>query len=245
MTPEHVSTPLAGRVAIVTGASRGIGASIAATLADAGAAVGLVARPSELLQSRAFAIVSSAGRAVAVEADLLDPERSADVVQEVERTLGPVDILVNNAAIQRFSPITETTTADFAESITVNLIAPFAMSRAVLPGMIARRRGWIVNIASDLAYRSITTGAAYCASKRGLVALSECIQLEHMGNGIRVSVLMPGAVATEWDGLPPDHPSKDGHMRPQEVADAVLWCCTRPIGSRVDVIEFHPMSQES
>jgi NAD(P)-dependent dehydrogenase (short-subunit alcohol dehydrogenase family) len=191
------------------------------------------------------AVTGAGDVAVAVPADLSDPASLSGVVDDVSGRLGPVDILVNNAAIQRFLPAVELSVGEFAEQVSVNLVAPFALARAVLPGMIERGSGWIVNIASDLAYRSVPGGSAYCASKRGLVALSECLQLEHRADGIRVTVVMPGAVASGWDGVPPDHASKAGQLRPDDVADTVLWCCTRPAHSRVDRVVIHPMVQDS
>jgi short-subunit dehydrogenase len=241
----EAATPLAGRVAVVTGASRGIGAAVAGRLAGAGAAVAAVARASAELQGVASAIQATGGVAIAVAVDLSELAAADRVMAEVSGRLGPVDILVNNAAIQRFLPALELSVEDFSEQVSVNLVAPFALARAMLPGMVERGGGWIVNIASDLAYRSIATGSAYCASKRGLVALSECLQLEHRAHGIRVTVIMPGAVASGWDGVPSDDASKAGQLRPDDVADAVLWSCTRPADSRVDQVVIHPMTQDS
>ena len=85
----------------------------------------------------------------------------------------------------------------------------------------------------------------YLATKRALLALSEVLQLEHRADGIRVSVILPGITATAWDGLTPEHPSKAGHLHPSEIAEAVLWCCTRTGGARVDTVVIHPSIQNS
>jgi len=236
---------LSGRVALVTGAGRGIGASISHTLASAGASVALVARTTEELEAVVSEIVSLGGRAHAISADLAVPGSAAEVVAQTIEALGRVDILVNNAALQLFGPVLEFQEDAFRATLEVNLTAPFALAKAVLRDMISRREGWIVNIASDLAYRVRTGGAAYCSTKRALLALSEVLQLEHRADGIRVSVVQPGITATSWDGLDPGHPSKAGHLDPSEIAEAVLWCCTRTRGARVDTIVIHPSGQDS
>ena len=236
---------LSGRVALVTGAGRGIGACISHTLAGAGASVALVARTTEELEAVASEIISSGGRAHAISADLAVAGSASEVVAQTIEVLGRVDILVNNAALQLFGPVLEFQEDDFRATVDVNLTAPFALAKAVLPDMISRREGWIVNIASDLASRVRTGGAAYCSTKRALLALSEVLQLEHRADGIRVSVVLPGITGTTWDGLDPGHPSKAGHLHPSEIAEAVLWCCTRTSGTRVDTIVIHPSVQDS
>jgi 3-oxoacyl-[acyl-carrier protein] reductase len=236
---------LSGRVALVTGAGRGIGASISHTLAGAGAGVALVARTTEELEAVASEIISSGGRAYAINADLAMAGSASKVVAQTIDVLGRVDILVNNAALQLFGPVLEFQEDAFRATVDVNLTAPFALAKAVLPNMISRREGWIVTIASDLAYRVRMGGAAYCSTKRALLALSEVLQLEHRADGIRVSVILPGITATTWDGLAREHPSKAGHLQPSEIAEAVLWCCTRTAGARIDTVVIHPLSQDS
>ena len=236
---------LSGRVALVTGAGRGIGASISRTLASAGASVALVARTTEELEAVASEIISLGGRAYAISADLAVAGSASEVVAQTIEELGRVDILVNNAALQLFGPMLEFSEEAFRATVDLNLTAPFALAKAVLPDMISRHEGWIVTIASDLASRVRTGGAAYCSTKRALLALSEVLQLEHRADGIRVSVVLPGITATSWDGLDPGHPSKTGHLHPSEIAEAILWCCTRTSGTRVDTIVIHPSVQDS
>jgi 3-oxoacyl-[acyl-carrier protein] reductase len=234
---------LVGRGALVTGAGRGIGAAVARRLAAAGARVALVARNREELDQVADEIARTGGSARPVAGDLA--AEAPALASRALDALGRIDILVNNAAIQAFAPVLQLDPDTFRESAAVNLTAPFLLAQAVLPGMIGRREGWIVNIASDLAYRIRPGGAAYCTTKRALVALSEVLQLEHRSDGIRVSVILPGITATTWDGRPSTHPSKDAHLPPAEIADAVLWCCTRSHGARVDSIVLHPSVQDS
>jgi NAD(P)-dependent dehydrogenase (short-subunit alcohol dehydrogenase family) len=231
------------RNALVTGAGRGIGAAIAKVLATAGAHVGLVARSISEIEAVVDEIRRAGGSAEAIHGDLAtEPERIAAAALE---RFGNIDILVNNAADQTFAPVSELNPHAFRESVAVNLIAPFILARALLPEMLVRCDGWIINIASDLAYRVRSGGAADCSTKRALVALSEVIQLEHRARGIRVSVILPGITATSWDGSPPDHPDKAQDLDPEDIAEAVLWCCTRRRGARIDSIVVHPAAQDS
>jgi NAD(P)-dependent dehydrogenase (short-subunit alcohol dehydrogenase family) len=237
---------LSGWVALVTGAGRGIGACVSQTLAGAGAGVALVARTTEELEVVASEIITSGGQAYAISADLALAGSASEVVARTIKVLGRVDILVNNAALQLFGPVLEFQEDAFRATVDVNLTAPFALAKAVLPDMISRGEGWIVTIASDLAYRvRVGGGAAYCSTKRALLALSEVLQLEHRADGIRVSVILPGISATTWDGLPSGHLTKAEHLRPSEIGEAVLWCCTRTSGARVDTIVIHPSVQDS
>jgi NAD(P)-dependent dehydrogenase (short-subunit alcohol dehydrogenase family) len=235
--------PLSERVVVVTGGSRGIGEATAFAFARLGADVAIVARHYASLDPVVTGLRGLGVQAIAVEVDLRDGDAGEHVVEEVARELGPVDVLVNNAAIQDFDPIASMTTARFADTIAVNLTAPFGLIRAALPGMVERRRGWIVNVASDLGYRVIPGGAAYCASKRGLIALSESVLAEHRDHGVRVTVVMPGATATRWDGIDPSDASKDWQMSAEDVAEAIVWCCLRPDGVRVDSLVLHPSAQ--
>ena len=238
-----MTQPPHNRNALITGAGRGIGAAIAKALATAGANVVLVARNRSELDAVVDEIRRTGGSAEAIRGDLAtEPERIAATALE---RFGNIDILVNNAADQTFAPVSELSPDAFRESVAVNLVAPFVLARALLPEMLARRDGWIINIASDLAYRVRSGGAAYCSTKRALVALSEVLQLEHRASGVRVSVILPGITATSWDGKPLDHPDKAQHLDPEDIAEAVLWCCTRRRGARIDSIIIHPAVQDS
>jgi NAD(P)-dependent dehydrogenase (short-subunit alcohol dehydrogenase family) len=167
------------------------------------------------------------------------------LVEQIVSDLGPPDILVNNAAIQPFLPIVDTSVELFRETLETNLLAPFAFLRAVIPRMRARRQGWIINIVSALAHRMRVDAAAYSASKRGLLALSEIAQLEHRIDGIHVSMISPGAVASGYDDVPASDPSKAGWLASEDIAAAVLWCLTRPVHARVDSLIIHPMIQDA
>ena len=189
---------LAGKVAIVTGASRGIGAAAAHALGKAGASVVLAARSVGLAAANAEQINGVGGKALAVACDVSDYAACQRLVRETAERLGPLDVLVNNAGI--IEPIATAAAADLAEwarSIQINLIGAYYAIRAVLPGMIERGGGDIINVSSGAALRPNEGWSAYCAGKAGLAMLTRSIDLEHRAAGIRVFGFQPGTTDTD------------------------------------------------
>jgi len=229
---------LAGQVALVTGASRGIGLAIARRLGQMGARVGVSARNAGALEQAAGALCREGIEALAVPADVT---RSGDVTALLERTraaFGPLDVLVNNAGVGVFRPVHEATEADWDTVVNTNLKGMFLMSRAVAPEMIRRRTGHIINISSLAGKYTFAGGAVYCASKWGVIGLTQCMAEDLRGYGIRVSVICPGTVATEFRPRAGQDPAK--MLRPEDVAHAVVALVTQAPQSFISEVLLRP-----
>jgi NAD(P)-dependent dehydrogenase (short-subunit alcohol dehydrogenase family) len=188
---------LAGRVALVTGASRGIGRAIAVALAAAGAAVACAARSRDQVDAAAAEITAAGGRARAIRLDVTRSEQIAAGVEEIERALGPVDVLVNNAGITMDKKTTEVTDEEWDAVLATNLTAMFRCARAVAPGMMRLGRGKIINIGSMYGIIGVPRYAAYCASKAAVDGLTRSLAAEWARHGIQVNCLAPGYMNTD------------------------------------------------
>jgi NADP-dependent 3-hydroxy acid dehydrogenase YdfG len=226
---------LAGRTAIVTGASRGIGRAIAATLASAGVRLTLLARDDTLL-----AAVAAELDARAIRCDIGD-------ATDVERALSGLDeapdIIVNNAGLFQPLPVEETTPDAFVRALETNLVGPFRIVRALLPAMRERGRGDIVSIGSIADHMAFPGNAAYGASKHGLRALHDVLRAELRGTGVRVTLVSPGPVDTSlWDDIDPD--AREGFtprtkmLAPNAVAAAVLYALSQPPEIDVELVRL-------
>lgn len=232
------TTPLAGRTALVTGASRGIGAAAARVLAGAGARVALVARNQIALQSLANEI---GGNALALPCDLTDPEATQRTVADAVIALGDApDVLVSNAGIFELAPLAEMALDVFERTVETNLVAPFVLLRAVLPRMRERGSGHIVTIGSIADRMVFPENGAYSAAKYGARAMHEVLRMETRGSGVRATLVSPGPVDTPlWDdilsqGASRQLPTRDIMLDPAAVADAVLYVVTRDAAVNVD-----------
>jgi NAD(P)-dependent dehydrogenase (short-subunit alcohol dehydrogenase family) len=189
---------LAGQVAIVTGAGRGIGRAIARRLAAAGAAVALMARSQDQLAETASLIEREGGRAFAHAADVTDRFAAELFVAETEQLLGRVDLLVNNAGSGGpVGPLWENDADEWRRCLGVNVEGPFLYARAVLPGMVARRSGRIINLVSGIALRAYPYLSAYNVAKTAVIRLTETLAAETKQHGICVFAMTPGLVQTE------------------------------------------------
>ena len=228
-------------LAVITGASRGIGAALARRCTDEGWAVALLARTTAPLQAVATAL---GAHARAFPCDLTDAAEVASAAAAITAAYGNApDALVNNAGLFQIAPVDEMSPADFSAVLNVNLVAPFLLTRALLPAMRARGSGSVVTLGS-IADRAVFPGnGAYAASKYGLRALHEAMRQELRGSGVRATLVSPGPVDTSlWDPIDPDNRAgftPRASMLPADaVADAVWYALSRPASVNIDELRL-------
>ncbi len=225
---------LAGKIVIVTGASRGIGAAAATALAKAGATIVLTARDGELVREVTCSITASGGSASAHACDVSDYAAVEALVTETKSRFGTVDVLINNAGvIEPIASIAESDPATWARNIQINLTGAYHAIRAVLPGMIAGGSGTIVNLSSGAAIRPQEGWSAYCSAKAGLHMLTRAAALETASQGIRVFGFQPGTTDTDMQvlirasGINPISQIPRGNLTPvAHPAAAIVYLCT-------------------
>ena len=231
-----MSPPLGGTLALVTGASRGIGLAVADELRAAGAHVVRLSRSL---------IDGSGERETTLRCDV---SRVEDVDRALGRVLGELglpDIVVNNAGVFFVKPLADTTVAEFTQSVATNLTGPFLVARALVPAMARRGSGHLVTIGSSSDHVAYPGNSAYAASKHGVRGLHEVIAVEVAGSGVRTTLVSPGAVNTEmWDPIDPDSQSgfrrRADMMLAEDVAEAVLFAVTREARVTVSEIRLAP-----
>ncbi|MBL8112908.1 MAG: SDR family NAD(P)-dependent oxidoreductase [Acidobacteria bacterium] len=213
---------LQNAVVLVTGAGRGIGRATAHAFAQGGARVALMGKTKKNLEKVQKELKATGVATAVVPGDVADEGTVSRCVAAAEQQLGPIDVLVNNAGIFQMSPIDKVDALAFDRIIATNLRGPFLLSRAVLPGMKARRKGHIVNISSTAGKRGFAGGGAYCASKFGLAGLSESVMYEARPFDVRVTCLFPSTVATDMiksSGLKYDETKA---LQPEDIAQAIV-----------------------
>jgi len=229
-----------GQVAIVTGAGRGIGHAIATAMAREGATVVLAARTRQQLAATAAAIRESGGTALAIPTDVTQDAAVEAMVEQAIAELGRVDALVTAAGAASFRPVVSSKPADWDAILAVNLRAVMVCCHAVLPVMIRQRRGTIINVASVAAQRAIPGAAVYTATKAGVVGFSRVLAEELRAEGVRVGVLVPGAVDTPlWDTIP-NSPDRSRMLRPEDVARAAVLMASLPPGAALEELTLLP-----
>ena len=229
---------LDGQVALITGSSRGIGLAIARRLGQMGARVSLCARKKADLERAASELRAAGIKVLASPADLTRADEVSRLVDGTQRTLGSIDILVNNAGIGIFGPFHLQTDETWNRVLDTNLKSVFLASRAVIPEMIRRKSGQIINISSLAGKSTFASGAIYCASKWGLLGLTGCMAEELRAHGIRVSAICPGSVATDFSPHVGKDPSK--MLQPDDVAHAVEALVTQSPGSFISEVNIRP-----
>jgi NADP-dependent 3-hydroxy acid dehydrogenase YdfG len=231
---------LLGQVAVVTGAGRGIGHATATALAREGVTVVLAARTRQQLAATAAEIRETGGAALAIPTDVTQDAAVEAMVEQAIAELGRLDILVTAAGVASFGPVAGTKPADWDGMLAVNLRAVMVTCRAVLPIMIRQRRGTIINVASVAAQRAIPGAAVYTATKAGVVGFSRVLAEELRSEGVRVGVLVPGAVDTPlWDAIP-GSPDRSRMLRPADVARAAVLMASLPPGATLEELTLLP-----
>jgi NADP-dependent 3-hydroxy acid dehydrogenase YdfG len=248
-----MSNELKERVALVTGASSGIGEATAFALADAGAKVAVAARRRDRLEDVARRIRERGGEALVVEADFGVEAEAQRAVRETEAAFGRLDILVNNAGVMYLEPVIDADLARWRRMFEINVLGLIAATQAALPGMRDRGDGHIVNIASTAGRIATPTGAAYSATKFGVVAFSEALRKEIYRDHIRVSVIEPGVVETELREHIGHSATQKAinewaeslrQLKAEDVARAILYCVTQPPHVCINEILMRPTDQE-
>ncbi len=228
---------LDGQVAIVTGASRGIGRAISMALHREGASVALAARGNDELESLAAEMRAHGGKAISLKVDLTNDDHVRMLVDEAVKTYGRIDIVVNNAGRGVFKPFADMGTADFDEMWKLNMRAPFVLTKTALPHMIKQKSGAIVNIASLAGKNSFINGTGYAATKWALRGWASSLMLEVREHNIRVVTVFPGSVDTTFSSM---NKRGDKITQPEDVADAVVFAVTAPTRSMFSEIDVRP-----
>lgn len=215
---------LRGKVALVTGAGRGIGKAVAIALANEGVHIGLLARTEADLKEVVKNVEALGVKAAYAAVDISSQTEVEQAVQKITEELGTADILINNAGIGRFATLLEMDPQEWKKIIDVNLMGPYYMTRAVLPQLIEKNRGDIINISSTNGLNGAATSSAYSASKFGLIGLTESLAQEVRRNNIRVTTLTPSTVATELaikTNLIAEN-NNEKYMQPEDIAEFIV-----------------------
>jgi NAD(P)-dependent dehydrogenase (short-subunit alcohol dehydrogenase family) len=229
------------QLAVVTGASEGIGRAIARALAGRGASLAVCSRGAAGIEELAGSLEGNGGRALGMVCDVRDERSVQAFARRVLEEMGTPTILVNNAGVGRFAPVAEMPAELWNDVIATNLTGMFLVTRAFLPAMMALGGGAIVNMASLAGRNGFAGGAAYCASKHGVLGFSKALMMDVRQRGMRVIAVCPGSVNTPFfDKQTSFTPNRDRILAPDDVAQAVVAALELPAGAMVSELDIRP-----
>jgi len=235
---------LKDKTALITGAGRGIGRAVALSFAREGCHVVLAARSRDELDEVAREVTACGVRALVIPCDVGVPEQVAATVRETLENFGQVDILVNNAGFACFKPVWELTPEDWRLSLEINVTSAFLFCHALLPHMMARRSGRIINMSSVTGLKALPQQGAYCAAKHALNGWTKSLALELREYGIAVHAVCPGGVDTRFSREAMPHRDKTGWMTPEDIANAVLNLATLSPRVAEDIVSLRRFAGE-
>ncbi|MFC1675747.1 SDR family NAD(P)-dependent oxidoreductase [Planctomycetota bacterium] len=239
---QEMKKRLEDKVALVTGASRGIGRAISIALAKEGASVVLAARSRDKLNEVADEVTAAGGKAHIATVELTEEESIKNIVKAAAEKFGRLDILVNNAGITHSASLEDTRTSDWERCMQVNSRAPFILCREALGLLKKAPAGYIINIASVVGVKGYPLQSAYTASKHALRGMTMSLSEEMNGTNVKVHLLCPGGVDTDMvDRVRPDIP-KDELIKPEEIAELVLYLVTHKGNAIIDQINIRRAS---
>ena len=237
---------LVGKVALITGASAGIGKACAMALAEEGACLVLTARRQERLVELAAAVKQAGGQAVWVAGDARDEKTAIRAVNAAIESFGRLDILINNAGAGNYKNLVDTSSEEYDELMDTNVRSTFLFSRHAVGGMIQQRSGTILMISSMAGIYGFAGEAVYCATKFAQVGFAQALDKELRPHGIKVGVICPGGVKTEFalgKGRTEERVASSGMLEPEDVAGAVLLACTQGPRSRIIEVQMRTMDE--
>ena len=230
------------KIALVTGASKGIGRETALALAREGAHIAISARSEKLLQEVAGEIRAAGSKALVFPGDMSDEKTIAEFVEATIAEFGRLDILINNAGVGIFGPVAELSTEDWDTMFNLNMRGVFLMTRTCLPHLRAAGESVVVNVASLAGKNAFVGGGGYAATKHALLGFSRCLMLEERQHGLRVLAICPGSVNTPFniDRSPADDPRRRRIIQPEDVAATILHMIRMPQHTMISEIDMRP-----
>ena len=236
---------LSGKVAVITGAGRGIGRATALKMAQEGADLVLVSRTAAELETLEAELKTGEGRVLALPADVTDPTQVSQMVQQAVATMGHLDILVNAAGVGVIRPFLELSLADFDRMMAVNVRGVFLVTQAVAAQMVQQKRGLVVNLPGILGKATMMNASGYCASKFAVTGMTRAAALDLKRHGVRFSLLHLGGVDSPfWDNIDGLRVQRDKMLTVEDAARAVLYAVTQPDMGVLTELTLQPESHQ-